>query len=50
MNRHLSSFTAIGDVADALVDDLIDSESSPIVGSLFPILRIDHIFGSEGSS
>lgn len=49
MNRHLAPLAAIVAVADALVDDLLDRESSPDVGSLLSVLRVDPVFGGEGS-
>lgn len=50
MNGHLSSLCCIVNSTNALVEDIIKGESSPYVGALFPILRIDKILGLECSS
>ena len=50
MYRHLSSFGSIVSVTDALIDDLIDSISSPVMSTLLTILSVDKIFSFESSS
>ena len=50
MYRHLPSFGSIVGVTNALIDDLIDVVTSPVMSSLLTILSIDEIFGLETGS
>ena len=50
VNRHLPALTAISDVSDALVDDVLDAIPPPYVRTLFSILSIDQILWSERCS
>lgn len=47
MYRHLPPFSRVVSVTDALIDDLIDVVTSPVVSSLLTILSVDEIFGLE---
>jgi hypothetical protein len=47
MYRHLPSFSRVVCVTDALIDDLIDVVTSPVMSSLFTILSVDEIFWLE---
>lgn len=48
MDRHLPTLTNILHITHALIDHLLDGESSPNEGSLFSILREDQIMIFEG--
>jgi hypothetical protein len=44
MNWHLSPFATIHDIANALINNLVNSEAPPDVRSLLPVLSINPIF------
>lgn len=50
MDWHLPAFASVHDIAYALVNNLVDGEASPNMGSLFSILSVDPIIKLKTSS
>ena len=50
VDGHLSALSAVRNVSDALVDDVLDGVAPPDVGALLAVLRVNQVFGLEGCS